>query len=231
MAKFKVGDKVRAKKDAPYSITTNGWIGTVTSTNGKDNMSVWGEYSVTKRGFDVECKYFDLVQPDNKQKVVITSDGKTTTAVLYNGKERVKTAKAECSPKDTFSLAIGAKLAVDRLFEKKADEPQGIDWDAFKRGELSIKVTRDKFESLMKVLEKRGYVMLSDGSKPTRVKNPWETYENIEKEQSIGGLVMRMLVKELHVEPKEHLYIDVVYDNVIGYIWECQDGKLVQEWQ
>lgn len=230
MAKFKVGDKVRAKKDAPYLLTTNGWVGTVTSTFG-DCMSVWGEYSVTKRGFNVECKYFDLVQPDNKQKVVITSDGKTTTAILYNGKERVKTAKAECSPEDTFSLETGAKLALDRLFEKKADKPQGIDWDAFKRGELSIGVTRDQFEGLMGALEKRGYVMLSDGSKPTSVKNPWKAYENIEKKQGIGGLVMRILVKELHVEPKEHMYIDVVHDNVIGFTWKRQDEKLVWEWQ
>lgn len=236
-SKFKVGDKVRAKKDTPYSITTNGWVGTVTSTVGDDMMTVWGEPLIgkpkkSKDGFYVECKYFDLVTRSNlAQKVVITTCGKTTTAVLYNGKERVKTAKAECSPEDTFSLETGAKLALDRLFEKKADKPQGIDWDAFKRGELSIKVTRDKFEGLMKEFEERGYVMLSDGSKPTSVKNPWEAYENIEKKQDFGGFLVRMIVKELHVEPKEHLYIEVAHDNVIGFVWERQGGKLVREWQ
>ena len=231
MAKFKVGDKARAKKDTPYNITTNGWEGIVKKVfqpNGySDDLCVKGQGGE----FDVQSDYFDLVKPDNKQKVVITSNGKTTTAVLYDGKKCVKTAKAECSPEDTFSLGTGAKLALDRLFEKKADEPQGMDWDAFNRRELSIEVTRDKFEGLMKALEKRGYVMLADGSKPTSVDNPWKVFEDLEKEQDIGGLVMRMLAKELHVEPKEHLYIEVVHDNVICYVWECQDGKLVQEWR
>lgn len=231
MAKFKVGDKVRAKKDAPYKITTNGWEGIVKkvyqSNHDDDDLCVKGQ----EGDFNVRSDYFDLVQHDNTHKVVITSDGKTTTAVLYNGKERVKTAKAECSPEDTFSLETGAKLALDRLFEKKADEPQGIDWDAFKRGKLTIEVTRDKFEGLMKALEKRGYVMLSDRSKPTSVANPWEAFEIIEKKPDIGGLIVLMLAKGLHVEPKEHLYIDVVHDNVLGYVWECQDGKLVQEWR
>jgi hypothetical protein len=63
------------------------------------------------------------------------------------------------------------------------------------------------------------------------MKNPWKTFEIIEKKQDIGALVLRMLAKELHVEPKEHMYIDVVHDNVIGFAWECQDGKLVQEWR
>ena len=236
MAKFKVGDKVRAKKHTPYVFTTDGWEGTVTDMRG-NCMSVWGEPlrgEMTKysSGFNVECKYFDLVPRSNlAQKVVITSDGKTTTAVLYNGKKRVKTAAAVCSYGDKFSLATGAKLALDRLFLEKADEPQGMDWGAFKRGELSIEVTRDKFEGLMKVLEKRGYVMMADGSKPTSVRSPWKTFEIIEKKQDIGGLMMRMLAKELNVEPKEHMYIEVVHDNVIGYVWECQDGKLVQEWR
>lgn len=227
MAKFKVGDKVKAKEHTPYRITTDGWEGIVKNVMHGDFLCVKGQGGK----FDVESKYFDLVQPENKQKVVITTDGKTTTAVLYNGKERVKTAKAECSPKDTFSLGTGAKLALDRLFEKKADKPQGIDWDAFERGELSIEVTRDTFEGLMKVLEKRGYVTLGDGSKPTSVGNPWEAFEIIEKKPDIGGLILLMLAKEFHAEPKEHLYIDVVHDNVIGFVWECQDGKLVQEWR
>lgn len=241
MAKFKVGDKVRILDGSRISDYYGGWTDEMAKHVGEvhevENIEdgVFGKVKIYLCGLG-ECGYgyiWDercLVRADER-KIVITSDGKTTTAALYNGKERVKTAKAKCSPEDTFLLETGAKLALVRLFSKKADKPQGIDWDAFKRGELSIEVTRDKFEGLMKALEKRGYVMLADGSKPTSVKNPWKVFEIIEKRQDIGGIAMRMLAKELHVEPKEHMYIEVAHDNAIGYAWECQDGKLVQEWR
>lgn len=239
MAKFKVGDKVRILDGSRIPDYCGSWtdemakhIGEVHEVESIKDW-IWGRVGIFLCGDGVRDYKWDErgLERADEGKIVITTDGKTTTAVLYNGKERVKTAKAECSPEDTFSLATGAKLAIDRLLEKKADEPQGMDWGAFKRGEMSIEVTRDKFEGLMKALEKRGYVMLSGGSKPTSVNNPWKAYESIDKEQGIGGFVMRMLVKELHIEPKEHLYIDVVHDNVIGFVWECKDGKLVQEWR
>ena len=50
-------------------------------------------------------------------KVVITTDGKTTTAKMYEGKKRLKTAESKCSPEDTFDFAIGAKLALERVIE------------------------------------------------------------------------------------------------------------------
>ena len=42
---FNVGDKVRAKYGAPYSITTDGWIGYVTKRNSE---TIW--VSVSKHG-------------------------------------------------------------------------------------------------------------------------------------------------------------------------------------
>lgn len=49
------------------------------------------------------------------QKIVITTDGKITTAKLYENGKVVNTAEAKCYPKDTFDFKVGAKLAVERL--------------------------------------------------------------------------------------------------------------------
>ena len=55
---------------------------------------------------------------DHKPKIIITTDGKTTLARLYEGKKVVKTAEAHCSPDDTFDFFVGANLAMERLIGK-----------------------------------------------------------------------------------------------------------------
>lgn len=59
-------------------------------------------------------------------KIVITTDGKTTLARLYDGKKIIKTAEAKCHPEDEFDFAIGANLAFERLmgFEPYAEPRQ-----------------------------------------------------------------------------------------------------------
>lgn len=74
-----------------------------------------------------------------EHKIVITSDGKTTTARLFNGKELVKKADAKCSPDDEFDFMVGAKLAMERLEHAKA-QPK------YKAGQY-IKVTGRKWYS------------------------------------------------------------------------------------
>lgn len=56
------------------------------------------------------------------QKIVITSDGHTTTAKLYDGKTVVKSAEAKCHPDDPFDFTIGANLAYERLMCKPEPE-------------------------------------------------------------------------------------------------------------
>lgn len=53
------------------------------------------------------------------QKIVITTNGKTTFARLYDGDKVVKTAEAKCNPSDEFDFETGAKLAFERLFAKE----------------------------------------------------------------------------------------------------------------
>ena len=136
MAKFKVGDKIIAKKNAPYSITTNGWKGEI--------VAIYDPYSIEVRGKDrfgktdswgVNSKYFDLDKSFD-QKIVITTDGKTTTAKLYDGKKVIKTAKAECHEGDKFDFNLGATIALSRLtgYEKIIEKP------SFKKGDR-VKIT------------------------------------------------------------------------------------------
>jgi hypothetical protein len=49
------------------------------------------------------------------EKIVITTDGKTTTAKMYDGKKLVNSAKAICSPDDEFDFERGAGIAISRL--------------------------------------------------------------------------------------------------------------------
>ena len=58
-------------------------------------------------------------------------DGMITTAVLKRGGRDVKTAEARCSPKDTYSRAEGARVAVERLFDKKRKEDKPKVGDKF----------------------------------------------------------------------------------------------------
>lgn len=59
--------------------------------------------------------------PDSGYVVVIRFIGETTTATLMHGDREVKTAEAKCSPADQFQYGEGAKIAVERLFEKKKE--------------------------------------------------------------------------------------------------------------
>ena len=58
-------------------------------------------------------------------KIVITTDGNTVLARLYDGKKVIEEAKATCSKDDKFVFATGAQLAFDRLL---GNEPKEEKW-------------------------------------------------------------------------------------------------------
>lgn len=78
-----------------------------------------------------------LAEPRRKPCTVeLRFDGMITTAALKRGGRDVKTAEARCNPKDTYSRAEGARVAVERLFEKKRKEDKPKEskpkmWDKF----------------------------------------------------------------------------------------------------
>lgn len=115
--KFKVGDKVIGRKEASgeYGITKEGWIGTVTEINHDGLIWVKGPDLAGIRGTIVDPKFFDLYVDSKDKKIVITTDGRITTARLYDGKTIKKTAEAKCSYADEFDFNVGAAIAMARL--------------------------------------------------------------------------------------------------------------------
>lgn len=166
LCKFKVGDKVvgNDKANERYSITKKGWVGEVTSVN-KDGSTIWVTgVGVINCPVDVSC--FDLYKPASNNKIVITTDGKVTTASLYNGKEKIKTAKSSCHPEDTFDFNTGAKIAFDNLIGEADEEPKVKPKKLLKNGMFVLNhdnswymVVDDKFIGVDKY---NGFNVLSD---------------------------------------------------------------------
>ncbi len=63
---------------------------------------------------NVPFSAIDIPAPTTR-KIIITTDGRVTTARLIEGKQTIKTATATCSPEDTFDFNRGAALACSRL--------------------------------------------------------------------------------------------------------------------
>lgn len=116
MNEFKVGQKYIVDCEASCE---NGNTIQITEIEGNHCYynTIKGNYS--KGGFSIGSIFSKNLIPV-EQKIIITTDGKTTTARLYEGgKNLIKTAEAKCSPSDTFDFETGAKLAFERLFEKE----------------------------------------------------------------------------------------------------------------
>lgn len=169
MAKFKVGDRVIAKNNTPYTITTNGWKGVVVELNRYHNDIV--EVKGKDLNGDicewwVRDKYFDI-DPSFNQKIVITTDGTTTTAKMYHGKTVAATATATCNPDDKFDFETGAKIAFHRLigFVEPTLEST-FDWDAFKNQKIIVKVTKINFHNFVTEANKHALKFHTDGFNP-----------------------------------------------------------------
>lgn len=134
MAKYKVGDKVRivsTPRLARWNSVMNKWQGetmTITSVNVNSNGEIFYRMAEDRGDFYGcgWCWYADMIsglaESDREYTVELRFDGMITTATLKRGGRDVKTAEARCNPKDTYSRAEGARVAVERLFEKKRKE-------------------------------------------------------------------------------------------------------------
>lgn len=125
MGKYKVGDKVRIvdKWDPKGTQNKNGkmnkWLGqTMTVRNVLGSYYEMDEDS-GRWAWDLST-IAGLAEAENK--IVITTDGSTTTARLYDGKKVVKIASARCCEDDPFDFATGARIAFDRLIGEEAKD-------------------------------------------------------------------------------------------------------------
>ena len=128
---YKVGDKVRIVDHRTDNMNTFGemdkWLGKVMTIRGLFLRGYvmeedYGEYGGTGWYWD-DGMIAGLVEPAREPCTVeLRFDGMITTATLKRGGRDVKTAEARCNPKDTYSRSEGARVAVERLFEKKRKE-------------------------------------------------------------------------------------------------------------
>ena len=133
MAKYKVGDKVRIVSKRPqknWNPYMDKYLGR-TMTIIKSGINAEGVYYCMEEDRDdflwhwfwYEDMIAGLAEPGREPCTVeLRFDGMITTATLKRGGRDVKTAEARCNPKDTYSRAEGARVAVERLFEKKRKE-------------------------------------------------------------------------------------------------------------
>lgn len=134
MAKYKIGDKVRIVDYRTYRMNDFGkmdkWLGKVMTVRGIER-GLHGYWMVEDCGENkgrgwlwADSMIAGLAEPERGPCTVeLRFDGMITTATLKRGGRDVKTAEARCNPKkDTYSRAEGARVAVERLFEKKRKE-------------------------------------------------------------------------------------------------------------
>ena len=174
MAKYKCGDKVRIVSKRPqrcWNPYMDKHLGK-TMTIIKSGINAEGVYYCMEEDRDDFlghwCWYEDMIaglaEPEREPCTVeLRFDGMITTATLKRGGRDVKTAEARCNPKDTYSRAEGARVAVERLFEKKRkeeDKPKESKpkmWDKFvvtkKDGKYGHLFNTGEIVTLIKVLK------------------------------------------------------------------------------
>lgn len=134
MAKYKVGDKVRIVSKRPqryWNPEMDKYLGktmTVTASGRNSRGETYYRVFEDRASEGIWWYWYEdmisgLAEPEREPCTVeLRFDGMITTATLKRGGRDVKTAEARCNPKDTYSRAEGARVAVERLFEKKRKE-------------------------------------------------------------------------------------------------------------
>ena len=130
MAKFKVGDQVRACKESakkhfvyPYGINESRWNDSETHTVTAVNWQSDDQGSYRLDNGDLAWPAQGLVPAEHRREfVVIHRSGNVMTAELRVNREVIKSAKATCNEADVFDFDTGAKLAFDRLMGRESDE-------------------------------------------------------------------------------------------------------------
>lgn len=172
---FKVGDRVKTKENGNGTV-----IGTQNSFTGQDylvehdNKQFCGhngynkEYVSGGKGMGNNCWWYlesglTLIP---SQKILITHDGHTTLARLYEGNAVVKSAEAKCHPNDTFDFGVGAGLAFAKLMEDKpVEKPEPVNLYCIKSRNFFDGSVRQVTRGKVYEIDTDGYIVLDDGEK------------------------------------------------------------------
>lgn len=126
MAKYKVGDKVRIANHRTSLMNLYGemdkWLGKTMTIR---NVSADGIYFMEEdkhehygKGWTwCDSMISGLAEP--KFSISVHFHDRLTVAELIKDGKVVKAENARCNPKDKYSMAEGARIAVERLFRKK----------------------------------------------------------------------------------------------------------------
>lgn len=176
-SKFNVGDKVIGNKKANiYVFSNEGWIGKVTRILGNGRIRVEED---SGHFFDVDEDKFDLLERCDK-KVVITVDGKTTLARLYEGDKVIRSAEAKCSPDDKFNFDVGAEIAFKRLIETQPAPVEEKPWSG-KVICLDPKRNPDLYTKGKVYEVKNGYILKDDSGTPVGAGDNIKSFEDWNK--------------------------------------------------
>lgn len=231
--KYKVGDKVKAiNTDCGGRDVVIGDVGKIIAIDDvllpylvefdnerscyHNGNGICGYKGKTNHCYWCSEKMLELVSVD--QKIVITVEGSTTLARLYEGKKVVKTAEAKRAPDDEFDFNIGAKLAFERLTTNEVDRPAKV-------GEYVKVLSEDghnaKKGEILKVIEVYTHdwvsVNLNDGDTDTLRREQYvvvENYKPSEEPTYYNGKIVCTKCKE-----------DFAY--TVGKIYEVKDGQIV----
>ena len=122
MAKFKVGDIIKANKESnkEYFVTNqkNGWTGIVWAVGSDSSIRVVTLTPERYKGetYTVEEAYFYIAE--NRPNITHIVNKNAVIVKLGDGRKGV----AKCSPDDKFNLAFGTALAVARAYGDKETE-------------------------------------------------------------------------------------------------------------
>lgn len=133
--KFKVGDKVRIRKDLVVGRTYGG-ITNYSFLSEKDgNLGVQtiiritnsGNYRLDEATFTYSGEMLEPVEEKVSEKLAIYRNGNKTIAKYYKG-DKTFEAEAKCSPEDEYDFKTGAELAMNRVMDKAKQEDIGFGW-------------------------------------------------------------------------------------------------------
>lgn len=131
--KFKVGDKVRVKKDLVGGVTYDGvYFGfCMEPLRGKEfivtNIENGNYYLNDGEDYTYHESMLEPAINQPMEKLVIYRDGDKTIAKYYKG-DKVVTASATCCSCDNYDFKQGVALTTESVFNKMEEEEVGYSW-------------------------------------------------------------------------------------------------------